>query len=254
MPITPRKGAGARRLTCRICREVADVDLVTLDIVLGDPRRWPRTLWEEGGLEPPKGLLPVTYRQWGQKAVGKDWLIRRGYRDVAQDNYLATHCRHVAVVAADPRELVTAGVVAGTPIRHKAVEPIDPNAYLAYYAKGIKLGIRGFDMLERRVTDIEARGDEVPFDIVKMLVETGARLATSQAQIRARGLRMHEDEDTDAFRRAASPENDGEVPHFGELRIRTIDGETRPVVDSGRGDRQEYNEKAAREGLPGITT
>jgi hypothetical protein len=33
-------------------------------------------------------------------------------------------------------------------------------------------------------------------------------------------------------------------------RVRVIEGETRAVVDRGRADRQEYNERARQEGSP----
>jgi len=240
---------------CAICKEVDVVELTRLDLTIGDPARWPRTLWKEHGWEPPKGLLPPNYRQWGARAVARDWLNSHGYEDI-KDRTINTHLRHVARIARRPAELADTGLIAGEPVTKGMPNPraVDPNAYLAYYAKGVQMGLRGLELLERRIARIEEDGGEVPLDLIKMLVEAGAKLSTSQAQIRSRGVKMHEDSDDDAFRRAASPETDGEVPRVGHVRVRTIDGESRPVRDVSRSDRAAYNERAKREGNPGIPT
>lgn len=245
----------AKRLadTCKVCKQVDVVELTRLDLIAGDPARWPRTLWKEHGWDPPKGLLPPHYRTWGQFAVTRDWLNRNGYEDVTDDQTRA-HLRHVPKLPRRPVELADVGLIAGDPVTKGIPSPkaVDPNAYLAYYARGVQVGIRGLDLLEKRVEEIEKKGDPVPLDLIKMMVEAGSKLSTSQAQIRARGMKMHEDSDDDAFRRASSPEDDGEVPRIGSVRIRTIDGETRPVADRGAGDRADYDERAAREGNPGL--
>jgi hypothetical protein len=240
---------------CHVCKVADIVELTRIDLIAGDPARWPRTLWKEHGWDAPKGLLPPHYRTWGQFAVARDLLNRQGYDDLT-DNQIRTHLRHIPKMLRRPADLASVGLIAGDPITGAMPDPqsVDPNAYLTYYARGVKVGIRGLDLLEKRIDEIEKRGEQVPLDLIKMMVEAGSKLSTSQAQIRARGLKMHEDSDDDAFRRAASPEDDGEVPRFGEIRVRTIDGETRPVVDGGRGDRADYNERAEKEGLPGLPT
>lgn len=240
---------------CGVCRKVADVDLVRLDLLAGDPARWPRTIWQDAGLpgkggwEPPKGLLPPRYRSWGQFKVASDWLARNGYEDLTE-NQIRGHLKHIPMVARRPVELAETGLVAGRPV--PTPRPVDPNAYLAYYAKGVAAGIRGLELLERRIARLEERGEEVPLDLIKMMVDAGAKLATSQAQIRSRGVKMHEDNDDDAFRRAASPEPEGEATRVGHVRIRTVGGETRPIMDEGRADRTAYNERARKEGNPEI--
>jgi hypothetical protein len=250
--------ARARRpvdLVCTLCKTVDVAELVRLDLTIGDPARWPRTLWQEHGWSPPKGLLPPHYRAWGAQAIARDWLNRHGYEDIG-DSTIRTHLRHVAKVARRPAELADTGLIAGEPMTKgiPSMRSIDPNAYLAYYAKGVALGLRGLALLEKRIDDMEARKVEVPLDLIKMLVEAGSKLSTSQAQIKSRGVKLHEDNDDDAFRRAASPEVDGEVTRIGHNRIRTVEGEARPIPDGGRGDRADYNKRAENEGLPGLIT
>lgn len=238
---------------CGICDTLDPVELTRYDLIVGDPARWPRTLWKENGWEPPKGLLPPHYRAWGQNRVGRDWLDSHGYNDISE-SLIKGHMRHVARVARRPVELADVGLISGQPVTKDIPNPrsVDPNAYLAYYAAGVRVGIRGLALLERRIDAIEKADKEVPLDLIKMMVDAGSRLATSQAQIRSRGMKMGEDSDDDAFRRAASPEDNGEVTRIGHIRIRTIDGEARPVTDDGLGDRTDYNERAAREGNPGL--
>jgi hypothetical protein len=248
----PAKSAG--RSQCTVCRAVDIVELTRLDLLAGDPARWPRTIWKETGWDPPKGLLPPQYRTWGQFAVTRDWLNRNGYDDLT-DHMVRGHLKHVPKIARTPSDLTHTGLVEGEPVSDMPnAKMVDPNAYLAYYAAGVRVGIRGLELLEARIKKIEERGEDIPLDLIKMMVEAGGRLATSQAQIRSRGAKMGDDADDDAFRRAASPEPDGNAPKIGHLRIRTIEGETRPIADEGPGDRADYNERAAREGLPGLTT
>lgn len=252
MPTAARNNGG--RGTCPVCRSVDIVELTRLDLLAGDPARWPRTIWKETGWDPPKGLLPPQYRTWGQFSVTRDWLDRHGYEDL-KDQSVRTHLRHVPKIARTPADLTHTGLVEGEPAPDMPnARMVDPNAYLAYYAAGVRVGIRGLELLEKRIKAIEERGEEVPLDLIRTMVEAGGKLATSQAQIRSRGAKMGDDIDDDAFRRAASPEPDGNAPRIGHLRIRTIDGEARPVSDEGPGDRADYNERAAKEGLPGLPT
>jgi len=249
----PSKPANDR---CRVCQDLDLVELTRFDLLVGDPARWPRTLWQEHGWAPPKGLLPPHYRTWGARAVGRDWLDHHGYNHLT-DKMLIGHLRHVAKVARRPVDLVDVGVVVGQPALKDDPTPgraIDPNAYLAYYAKGVQMGLRGLVLLEKRLDKMEADNVPVPLDLIKMLIDGGAKLATSQAGIRARGQKLHEDDDADAFRRAASPEPNGEVPRIGAHRIRTIEGELRPVTDRGMNDRAAYNERAREEGNPELPT
>jgi hypothetical protein len=250
-PIQPNGQSG--RSTCPVCQTVDLVELTRLDLLAGDPTRWPRTLWKENGWDPPTGLLPPKYRTWGQYAVTRDWLDRHGYEDL-KDQSVRTHLKHVPKVARSPQALANAGLIEGEPIDVSTGKLIDPNAYLAYYAAGVRVGIKGLELLEKRIKKIEASGEDVPLDLIRTMVDAGSKLATSQAQIRSRGVKMGDDADDDAFRRAASPEPDGEVTRIRNHRIRTIDGEARPVTDTGRGDRADYNERAAREGLAGLPT
>jgi hypothetical protein len=125
-----------------------------------------------------------------------------------------------------------------------AEEPIDPVAYLRYYAKGVQLGIRGLEIMQKQLEKMVAEDKPIPLDILKSIIDTGSKLATSQAGIKARGVELHKVEEDDAFRLA----DPGASPRFGDSRVRTIEGESVVITDRGPADRREYNEKAGAEG------
>jgi hypothetical protein len=229
---------------CYICMNLEAVDVLELDHLMGDPACWPRTFWKDAGWQPPKGLLPPKYRLWGALAIGQDFLKRKGY--TVQDKDLRRHYyNHVAKVVATPKELAETGVIAGKPVQVPFEAPIDPTLFMRYYASAVEVGVLGLTLLKERVERLIAAEQQVPMDLLKMMVDTGSKMAQSQASIKARGVDLGRSDDLDAFRTAAS---DDPSPRFGRHRIRLIEGERRPVVDAGPADRAEFNEKAAASG------
>lgn len=229
---------------CLICRSLTNEQAIELDLLMGDATRWPRTLWKDSGFDPPKGILPAGYRLWGQTKVASNWLHEHGL-EVGQQA-IENHAKHVPMIAADPADLVSLGIIeAGGPTLPALDDPVDPAAYLRYYARGVELGLLGLDLLEAKVRKLMDEEKEIPMDLLKMLVEAGSKLATSQASIKARGVELHRDEDDDAFRRATSTSRS---PRIGGLRIREVDGQEVVVADGGRSDREHFAERMAQEG------
>lgn len=231
---------------CAVCETLPPGDLLELDVVVGDPLRWPATLW--GILPAPVNGLPASYRRHGAYRMGSEWLDAHGYSGAFSAQALRRHIRYdVPVQQVDMAKLIESGLVVRRaelpPVGHTST-PIDPLAFVTLYDKGIKLGIKGFESLARQVDAILDRGDEVPLKLVKQLTDAGIRLATSQATIKAAGKPFGDadlDENSAFMGRDVSP-------RMGHSRVRVIDGERRPVVDEGKADRDHYNERAAQEG------
>jgi hypothetical protein len=238
-------GAGKKGVDCPVCRLPA-ADVVELDTLLSDPLRWPATVW--GMFEPPKGALPASFRRFGQMQMGRSWLDAHGHEDISNPA-LRRHIRwDVPVVATDPHELMERGLIASTGQDQRIVpaEQLDPAAFMRYYNRGIGLGVDALERLDRMVTRAEDAGDPVPLGVLVKLAEIGARLAVSQAQIKAAGKRLEDAEDDDAFRLGAT--TDEGPGRIGHIRIRRIDGKAIPVADEGPKDREHYNARAREEG------
>jgi hypothetical protein len=224
-----------------------------LNIEVGDPARWPRNLFTRAGWDPPEGVLPPNYVRWGGVAIAENWLRTHGYKTIPRSSISNHVAYHVPVVATDPAELAANGILHNPSARASellAEEPIDPSAYLRYYAKGVQLGIKGLEIMQRQLDTLVSEGKPVPMDVLKAVIETGSRLATSQAGIKARGVELHKVEEDDAFRMA---DPNLSQPMNGN-RIRTIEGESVVIKDAGRGDRMEYNERAKMEARDPIPT
>lgn len=237
-----------RPTQCTICDALPPGELVELDLILGDPARWPATLFDAFG-GPPEGALPVSYRRFGAMSMGLDWLAAHGYEGRFTKGNLRTHLRYdVPVLEVNIDELVARGVIGKANHRTSrtlvAGEAIDPLAYVGFYNEGIKLGRRGLELMGQRVDELVERKEEVPLGLIKMIIDAGLKLATSQAAIVASGKRMGDDGDEDdAFRTGGDEQKpSGKLGHH---RIRTIDGEARPIADQGPADRARYNDHAA---------
>lgn len=230
-----------RPAPCQICSSLDDNPRLELDLLMGDPTRWPGAImavWDRpaGGPE-----LPPVMREWGALEVGVQWLNEHGYGDIANKAVVRNHYeRHVTLIPSD------AQIVAAGADGEKVPDPrIDPLAYLRFYMKGIEVGRKGLELLAKHVEDLQEKNLPVPLSLIKMMVDAGAKLAVSQAQIKAREKSQPElgDEDDD-FRGGGNPPG----PRFGHTRIREVDGETRPVHDEGPADRRHFNERADQEG------
>jgi hypothetical protein len=230
---------------CRVCSQLDAAVVLELDRLMGDPACWPRTMWKDAGWAMPKGILPPKYRLWGAMRVGIDFLEKQGVPGVSRSDLRRHYHDHVPKVAATAKELAETGVIAGKPLPSPFAAPIDPTLFMRYYASAVEVGVLGLTLLKERVEKLMEAGQPVPMDLLKMMVDTGSKMAQSQASIKARGVDLGRSDDLDAFRTAAS---DDPSPRFGRHRIRLIEGERRAVVDEGPADRAEYNEKAAQSG------
>lgn len=233
------------RVGCKVCDTVAPGDLVELDLIMGDSSRWPDSVWRI--FEPPKVLTPA-YRRWGAVEMGLAWLTDHGYTEITKANVRKHYRYDVVIVAASADEIADRGVIAAVDARRTKIAGgvVDPTAYLGYFDRGIRLGNRALELLERRVEQLIEAREEVPLGVLKMLADLGSKLAITQAQIRARGKYGDEGADEDeGFRVGSSPPAS---PRMGHARIRTIDGVARPVRDEGPADRARYNAAAEQQG------
>lgn len=234
---------------CRVCDTVGPGDLIELDALMGDSSRWPATVW--GQFEPPAGPLTGSFRRFGAVEMGLA-LLRSKNIDGINRGHMRRHYRFdVPIVAITPADFVSIGVEQGADQRMVAAPAeVDPLNYLKYYQQGINVGIASLRLLEARITAMVAAGkaDEIPMSIIKLAADLGAKLATSQAKIRASGQRWgDESEEEEGFRQGAEPPPS---PRMGHARIRTIEGKAVPVRDEGPADRAAYNRRAREEGSP----
>lgn len=232
------QGPGA----CPICDDLAIEDLTELDLLLGDPRRWPANVW--GIFETPKGpALPPSMKRWGAARLGQQWLIEHGYNFRGMRWRVAKHYREdTPKLAVDPDELVELGLL----VRGGKASPnadINPLGYLEFYNEGIKAGKKGIELLMAHVAKLEKDDLPIPLALIKLLVDVGGKLAVSQAVMKSRQPSQPElGDDDDAFR--INPPGE----RIGHQRIRQIEGQSRPVRDEGPKDRGHYNARAEQEG------
>lgn len=233
---------------CVICDTLPVGDLLDLDMVMGDSASWPSTIW--GIFPPPAGMIPASYMRFGAEKMGAIWLEDHGY--TFAKNTIRSHFRFdVAVVAHDASDLVNRGLIdkAG---RKPQVEQIDPTAFLKYFDRGIKLGNRALELLATRLAKMEQDDEDIPAALLMKFADLAGKLATTQATLRARGLKMGEENDEDEGFRAGSVEGGIPSGKFRHQRIRVVDGEARPVTDNGRGDRERYSKRSREEGGSGL--
>jgi hypothetical protein len=238
---------------CRVCTALDMNQLAELDAILSDPTTWPSTIWTI--FRPPAGRLPMSYRRFGAIRMGRMWLDDHGF-DAIADGSLRSHYRFdVPLVNVDVEDLVERGLIERGSTVVAAPLIFDPQAYLGFYSRGIKLGNTALELLESRIAALveKGKGEDVPWLWIKAAMELGSKLAASQAAIRAAGKQMgnSDEDDGDAFRAGAAG---GELPspRMGHSRIRTVDGVARPVHDEGPADRAEYSERSAQEGGRGL--
>lgn len=223
-------------------------ELLELNSLLADPSLWPKNILADWII--PKGALPATIRQFGGIGTGMEWLADHGFPTVtrkAMEHHFNTHVVHIAKTDADTEQLGKMATIKGDP--SLAIIPqMRPNLFIDYYSQGIQLGVYALERLRADVIAVEEAGEKVPQRTLWQLAELGAKLAMSQAAMLARGSKIEETGDEMAGFRA------GEAPlpsqKFGDHRVRTIDGEARPVTDRGKADRDTYNKRAKQEGSP----
>jgi hypothetical protein len=208
-----------QRVGCRICDELPIGDLAELDLLMGDASHWPETVW--GIFTRPRGSIPASYQRFGALRVGRDWLTAHGYPEERfGQKVLRQHYRFdVVVIASDPIELLNRGLIAQGDGREARldVDKIDPQAYLTYFDRGIRLGNRGLELLATRVEQMVARDEEVPLALLKAIADIGGKLATTQACADDWPRLFAEMEDTfDVARQRDRPRGvDASTPNFG---------------------------------------
>jgi hypothetical protein len=231
-------------ITCAVEDKLGREASLELDIMLADPKRWPKAIFE--GWQLPPGPMPATMRTWGAQKIGLEWCRARDV-DVTKAQ-MARHIRdHVPIVPYTPEDFVVKG---GDP-RDKPSDlvPHDPISFLQVFQNGLRVGNKALEMLLKRVEEAETAGEALPTQLLLKLADLGAKLATSEASIRTRGAAMSDsgNDELEGFRSGSAP-----LPseRIGHQRIRVIDGEARPVRDEGPTDRARFNERAREEGSP----
>lgn len=234
----------SRPIRCQVESRLTAEQQLELDTLLADPTRWPKAIFE--GWKLPPGSLPATMRSWGAVRLGIAWFEERSI-PISKRQMQFHYEQHVPIIPYTPDDVVARATPPDAAGR--TIVPASPTTYLEVYQKGLAVGSRALDLLMHKVEAMVAHGDTVPTDLLMQLGNLGVKLATSQAGIISRGFDMarQKEEEMAGFRVGAN----GEVsPRMQSTRVRVIEGETRAVVDRGRADRQEYNERARQEGSP----
>lgn len=237
-----------RPAACAVCSALGTNRRLELDLLMGDPARWPAAVW--GIFDAPDGpAVPPQMREWGAIEVGLQWVQENGYGDLNKVDVRQHYERHVSLVPTEPDQLLAAGIIAsgGDPADPPS-SARDPLAFLRYYTAGLRVGQRGLELLQKHVDELVKKNEEVPLSLIKMMLDVGSKLAVSQATIRSRQKSQPDDDDDDEAFRGGDKGVPG--PRFDHTRIRNVGGETRPVHDEGPKDRAEYNARARQEGSP----
>jgi len=236
--------------TCIICDTLTTEDLLAFDLLVADPKRWPKETW--AGIKLPPGIIRPRYRLWGAAKIGEEWLKAHGYWPAKMRSRptLRRHInRHVQWTADDLSTIAAQGQMAEASQKAAVPAPADltPMNYRHYFDKGIKIGLEAQDRMLDRLQEAKEQGLEIPSDLLLKLMDHGARLATAAANLAVKGVELDRDRqaELDGFRAGSAP-----IPVRASKHhvIHVIDGESRPVADEGRGDRRDYNEKAREEG------
>lgn len=216
-----------------------------MDAFLADPSQWPKAIFAGWDLKP--GALPSNFRAWGAVKLGLEWAASRDFTFTRRQ--MEMHVRdHVPVLASSPDDYANRAVDrADHGASGRAMVPANAITYTDVYQKGLSIGYKAIEQLEKRIDDLVANDEKVPTDLLLKLADLGTKLATSQASILARGMDMtrEKDEEIEGFRTGSAP-----LPsqRMGHSRVRVIDGESRPVHDEGPSDRHDYNEAAREQG------
>lgn len=233
---------------CGVCKLLTSAEVAELNAILADPAQWPKNILAEWNI--PKGVLPGKMRSWGAVATCQDWLAQHGYPAVSRRVVEGHINRHVVHVVRSDEEMVQLGrMVKPDAEPTLALMPTArANLFVDYYALGIQMSLYALEKMKRDLAEAEAAGEKVDKRTLWQLIDLGAKLSMSQASMLSRGTKVEDQGDSMAGFRAG----DAPLPSqkFGDHRIRTIEGVTRPVTDRGPADRREYNERAEQEGSP----
>lgn len=236
---------------CLVCSRLNAEELVEVNSLLADPSEWPVALLKQWDIPTKAAFLPAKIRQWGGAAVLADWLDAHGYPGTtlrARQAHFAKHVVHVVVNDTEAAKLIAASrqdLRTGSEI----IPAQRPKLFIDYYATATQLGLFALQELQRNIEKLKAQGKPIPNRTLWQLADLGAKVATSQAGILARrgGSLDESDDGMGGFREGSAP-----LPsaRFGDSRIRTIEGQSRPIKDRGPADRRDYNATAAQSGSP----
>jgi hypothetical protein len=232
--------------TCVICDNLAPQDLIELNLLIADPKHWPRNTFE--GLKLPSGVMRPRYRLWGAARVAEEWLKEHDYWPFARTTLRMHINRHVPWTAEDLSTPAVQAALAEADSK-LALTPVglNPVNFKRYYEAGIALGAKAIELLTEKVAEAQRNNVELPTDLLLKLADQGSKLAASAAALSVKGYELSHDkeEELEGFRSGSAP-----IPLRASKHhtITVIDGEARPVTDEGRGDRRDYNARAREEG------
>jgi hypothetical protein len=235
---------------CWICTNLEPFHLIELDRILSDPLCWPKTIWD--AVELPTGGLTYKYRRYGALSMGREWLLANGYEypdnNKGKMRLFRHFKKHVTMQNVNVDDLIRTGLIA--PMKDGramsvAAAPLDPLAYVQFYNDGVQAGLKALGLISQKVEGFVERGEEVPLPLLKMLLDAGLKLAASQATIKSAGRPFGDtgQDENESFRGGSDIS-----PQFSHVRVREIEGTSRPVADEGLSDRTRYNERARQEG------
>jgi len=231
---------------CRVCA-MPTKQLVELDILLATP---PEELDAKlfGDLEIPPPDLPAEWQRFGVIRKAQVWLEERGHK-FARATLIAHYNKHVTAEAipSDSDRALREGTLADGSATPRAPEPLKMAIeYHKFFRTGMQVGHTALTLILAKLEDTEKPPSQA---MLMAAANLGAGLAKAQAAIVTKGMRFVL-EDDGAIEGFASDDEDDPSQRFGSYRIRTIEGERRPVLDEGPADRAAYNDKAKESGAP----
>lgn len=241
---------------CWVCESVNVHLLRQLNDLLVEPSRWPA----EFQLKLAR-TESTNERSKLQIAAAVGWLAEHGRGDITGPAVRA-HLLH--------QQLALDTLVEMTPN-----DPAGATALMAFYAEAINVGRKALRKLDNLLADDDGPGLEVA-ELLK-IAAIGGKYAMSAATLRQRGVspiagdegyvppedpeppeppkppdepkQVTPKDPLDGFLAGSAPRPSKRV---GSVRVRTIEGEARPVWDEGPKDREHYNKRADEEGSPRI--
>lgn len=232
---------------CPICAKMPEKQLVELDILLSTP---PEDLDAKlfGDLEIPPPDLPAEWKRFGVVRKAQVWLEERGHK-FARATLIAHYNKHVTAEAipSDSDRALRDGTLTDGSATPREPEPLRMAIeYHKFFRTGMQVGHKALVLIMAKLDDTEHPPSQ---QMLMAAANLGSSLAKAQAAIVTKGMRF-ELEDDGAIEGFASDDTGDPSPRFGSYRIRTINGERRPVFDEGPADRARYNDKAKESGAP----
>jgi len=232
---------------CRICA-MPEKDLVELDMLLATP---PDELDAKlfGDLDIPPPDLPAEWKRFGVIRKAQVWLEERGYK-FARATLAAHYNKHLTALAipSDSSRALREGTLSDGSTTPSHPEPLKMAIeYHKYFRTGMQVGHKALRLIEAKLDDTEHPPSQA---LIMAAANLGSNLAKAQAAIVTKGMRFVLEDDGAIEGFAGTDDEDAPSPRFGSYRVRTIEGERRPVLDEGPADRARYNKTAKESGAP----